>query len=74
MSSRAIAQEWAKGWPKLAQIQKAVQTNPALVHHKFGASDKLTSTYIPVGLSVVSTILLVPGLFKMYLGFGQIEP
>ncbi|PSC73042.1 RNA methylase CR004 [Micractinium conductrix] len=71
MSGRAIAQKWAEGWPKIAQVQKAAQTNPGFVHRKFG--DALTSKYIPLAMTGVATFFLVPGLARMYLGFGKIE-
>lgn len=66
MSASKVAAEWAKGWPKLVAKQKAIQSAPGFVHRKEG--DMITSKVIPLALTAVSTVLLVPGLFRMYLG------
>lgn len=61
----------SQGWPKIAAEQKVMQTAPGFIHQKTG--DALIYKYIPLGLSAVSTVLLVPGLFSMYLGINKTE-
>ena len=46
-----------------------MQTNGGFIHRRFG--DAVTSRYIPLGLACASTVLLVPGLFSMYLGISE---
>ncbi|KAI7843714.1 hypothetical protein COHA_002612 [Chlorella ohadii] len=71
MSATKAVSAWAAGWPKLAAVQKAAQTNGGFIHRRFG--DAVTSRYIPLGLACASTVFLVPGLFSMYLGINKVD-
>jgi hypothetical protein len=68
---RAASSAWAQGWPKIAAEQKFMQTAPGFVHQK--TKDALVYKYIPLGMSLGATVLLVPGLFSMYLGINKTE-
>eukprot|EP00887_Chlorella_sp_A99_P003682 scaffold7.g3682.t1 len=72
MSTPAVVAEWSKGFSKIHERQKLLQTAHGFMHKKL-PGDTLTSRIVPLGLTVVAAALVGRGLFFMYTGTGKLE-